>query len=93
LVGSDFRLADWQHLALFNAVESRVEMHLQTVRDVQVRWPGGERHFVQGERIHTESSYKWQAADFERLLQTAGFARTQVWTDERGWFAVFWAAG
>ena len=93
LVGSDFQLADWQHVALFNAAASRVEMHLQALRAVHVRWPGGERHFNQGERIHTESSYKWQAADFEQLLLTAGFARTQAWTDERGWFAVFWAAG
>jgi L-histidine N-alpha-methyltransferase len=93
LVGSDFQLADWQHVALFNAAESRIEMHLQTLRAVHVRWPGGERHFGQGERIHTENSYKWQTADFEQLLLAAGFARTQAWTDERGWFAVFWAAG
>ncbi len=93
LVGSDFKLADWQHVALFNAAESRIEMHLQATRCVQVRWPGGERQFAEGERIHTESSYKWRAADFEQLLETAGFARTQAWTDERGWFAVFWAAG
>ena len=93
LVGSDFHLADWQHVALFNAAESRVEMHLQAVRNVRVLWPGGERQFDQGERIHTESSYKWRASDFEQLLQTAGFSRTQAWTDDRGWFAVFWAAG
>ena len=93
LVGSDFQLADWQHVALFNAAESRVEMHLQALRAVHVRWPGGERHFGEGQRIHTESSYKWLASDFEQLLLSAGFARTQAWTDERGWFAVFWAAG
>ncbi len=93
LVGSDFLLADWQHAAFFNAAESRIEMHLQAMRDVQVRWPGGERRFGQGERIHTESSYKWRATDFEQLLQSAGFVSTQAWTDERGWFAVFWAAG
>ena len=93
LVGSDFQLADWQHVALFNVAESRVEMHLEARRAVQVQWLGGERHFAEGERIHTESSYKWQACDFERLLHTAGFVRTQAWTDDRGWFAVFWAAG
>ena len=93
LVGSDFQLADWQHVALFNAAESRIEMHLQAVRAVQVRWLGGERQFAQGERIHTESSYKWRVSDFEQLLKTAGFVSTQSWTDERGWFAVFWAAG
>jgi dimethylhistidine N-methyltransferase len=93
LVGSDFQLADWQHAAMFNAAESRIEMHLQATRDLHVHWPGGERRFAQGERIHTESSYKWRAPDFEQLLQTAGFVSTQAWTDERGWFAVFWAAG
>jgi uncharacterized SAM-dependent methyltransferase len=59
---------------------------------VAVRWPGGERHFAAGERIHSENSYKWQQVDFAQLLQAAGFARTQAWTDEHGWFAVFWAA-
>ena len=80
-------------MALFNAIESRIEMHLQATRSVSVRWPSGERQFGQGERIHTESSYKWRACDFEQLLKTAGFVSTQSWTDERGWFAVFWAAG
>ena len=93
LIGSDFQLADWQHVAVFNAAESRIEMHLQAVRAVAIRWPGGERQFAQGERIHTESSYKWREADFAQLLLAAGFVSSRVWTDERGWFAVFWAAG
>jgi dimethylhistidine N-methyltransferase len=92
LVGSNFQPADWQHVAFFNDTASRIEMHLQALRAVDVRWPGGQRHFAAGERIHTENSYKWQQADFAQLLLAAGFARTQAWTDERGWFAVFWAA-
>jgi L-histidine N-alpha-methyltransferase len=58
-----------------------------------VRWPGGERHFLAGERIHTENSAKWQPADFEALLQQAGFAQVQRWTDAQGWFGLFLAAG
>ena len=92
LVGSDFKPGDWQHVAFFNDTASRIEMHLQALRAVAVRWPGGERHFAAGERIHSENSYKWQQVDFAQLLQAAGFARTQAWTDEHGWFAVFWAA-
>jgi dimethylhistidine N-methyltransferase len=91
LVGSDFKLADWRHVAFFNAEDSRIEMHLQAVRAVRVSWPGGERAFAQGERIHTENSYKWEQADFAALLKAAGFQETTAWTDERGWFAVFWA--
>jgi L-histidine N-alpha-methyltransferase len=95
LVGSDLRLADWAHRALFNTAESRIEMHLQALRDVLVQWPGGSRAFKQGERIHTENSYKWTVAGFSQLLREAGFAQPQVWTDaaspEQGRFAVLWA--
>jgi uncharacterized SAM-dependent methyltransferase len=54
--------------------------------------PGGVRKFAKDERIHTENSYKWRQADFAKLLLSAGFAQTRAWTDERGWFAVFWAS-
>ena len=92
LIGSNFKLADWQHVAFFNEADSRIEMHLQALRAVTVSWPGGERRFAKDERIHTENSYKWRQADFAKLLLSAGFAQTRTWTDERGWFAVFWAA-
>jgi len=92
VAGADFSLADWKHVAFFNAGESRIEMHLEAVREVIVRWPGGERRFAAGERIHTENSYKWAIADFAALLAAAGFRDLRHWTDERGWFAVFLAA-
>ena len=91
LVGSDFAIEDWRHVAFFNTTDSRIEMHLEAVRETLVHWPGGERRFAAGERIHTENSYKWQADDFAALLEAAGFSRLQRWTDERGWFAVFLA--
>jgi dimethylhistidine N-methyltransferase len=93
LIGSDFAVQDWAHQAFFNAQHSRIEMHLQAVRDVTVRWPGGQRVFVAGERIHTENSYKYQGSDFDALLRQAGFQHTRVWQDAQGWFAVFWAQG
>jgi dimethylhistidine N-methyltransferase len=92
LIGSNFKLADWQHVAFFNEADSRIEMHLQALRAVTVSWTGGERRFAKDERIHTENSYKWRQADFAKLLLSAGFAQTRAWTDECGWFAVFWAA-
>jgi L-histidine Nalpha-methyltransferase len=91
VLGSDFDVADWQHVALFNSVASRIEMHLQARRAVQVTWPGGDRQFVLGERIHTENSYKWAPADFEALLRNAGWRVVQRYTDDRAWFGVFLA--
>ena len=93
LIGADFKVRDWQHVALFNSADSRIEMHLQSRSAQRVRWPGGERRFEAGERLHTENSYKWQRANFESLLRDAGFTAVQTWTDEQAWFAVMLASG
>lgn len=91
MVDTDFALPDWAHVALYNVAASRIEMHLQATRATTVRWPGGERRFAQGERIHTENSYKWTLDGFAALLKDAGFANSTAWTDEAQRFAVFWA--
>lgn len=91
LVGSDFQVRDWRHLAFFNAEQSRVEMHLEARAATVVRWPQGERRFAAGERIHTENACKWTLADFEALLRRAGFSHCQAWTDDQQRFAVVWA--
>jgi dimethylhistidine N-methyltransferase len=91
VIGSDFDPAQWRHVALFNAADSRIEMHLEARNAQTVRWPGGERSFAAGERIHTENSYKYGVEAFATLLRDAGFAPERHWTDRNGWFAVFWA--
>jgi uncharacterized SAM-dependent methyltransferase len=53
-----------------------------------VTWPGGARTFNEGERIHTENSYKYRLADFEAILLAAGFRHVTAWTDDRQWYAV-----
>lgn len=88
LIGSNFDVERWQHRAFFNRGESRIEMHLEALADFDVHWPGGGRRFDQGERIHTENSYKYPLPVFTDMLARAGFAQAQAWTDERGWFAV-----
>ena len=91
LIGSDFDPTDWQHVAFFNEQKSRIEMHLEARNALTVRWPGGERRFSRGERIHTEDSYKYTRQSFVSLLEKAGFAAAQVWTDPSNWFAVIHA--
>jgi dimethylhistidine N-methyltransferase len=88
LLGTDFDPRDWRHLCRFNRAESRVDMHLEAVREVIVAWDGGERRFRQGELIHTESSYKYTRESFLHLLERSGFGQVRVWTDERNWFMV-----
>jgi len=92
LLGSDFVLRQWRHVAFFDAATSRVEMHLEAREAITVRWPGGERSFKAGQRIHTENSCKYSVEGFDALLRRAGYAHTRCWTDEQGWFAVFAAS-
>jgi dimethylhistidine N-methyltransferase len=89
LLGADFKVADWSHLARFDDAASRIEMHLRARHAVTVRWPEGERRFDTGECLHTENSYKYSVEAFDTLLRRAGFAQTRCWTDSQRWFAVF----
>lgn len=89
LLGADFALRQWQHVARYDAGLSRIEMHLQARVATTVRWPGAERHFAAGERIHTENSYKWTVDGFASLLAAAGLAAQRHWVDEAGDFALF----
>jgi len=91
LLQSDFDVRQWRHVALFNAEESRIEMHLEALSDLTVRWPGHARRFNAGERIHTECSYKYTVERMTALLRQAGFRHVEHWTDPNSWFAVFWA--
>ncbi len=91
ILGSDFKLRDWGHRALFNPAQSRIEMHLPALRDVTVRWNGGLRHFAADETIHTENSYKYTKPHFLELLQEAGFGEAQCWTDAQNSFLVCYA--
>lgn len=91
LLGCDFDVRQWQHLAFFNPQLSRIEMHLQARCALVVKWPGGQREFAMGEKIHTENSYKYTIPAFLHLLEEAGFGRARYWTDPSNWFAVIYA--
>ena len=87
---ADFDLARFRHRALWNPVESRIEMHLESTRDQYVRIAAAnlDVYFSKSERIHTENSYKFTDASIRILLRDAGFEVEQAWKDKRGWYSV-----
>jgi dimethylhistidine N-methyltransferase len=88
LLGSDFQTQDWRHIALFNAEQHRIEMHLEARSALTITWPGGTRRFEQGERLHTENSYKYTRRAFTELLDSCGFGGITCWTDPADSFLV-----
>jgi len=87
-LGADFDVAAFDHRALWNEAEGRVEMHLVSRRDQRVRVAGRSVGFARGESIHTESSHKYELEGFAALAGSAGFEVEQVFTDEARWFSV-----
>ncbi|HKO66791.1 MAG TPA: L-histidine N(alpha)-methyltransferase, partial [Burkholderiaceae bacterium] len=88
LLRSDFNVSDWRHVAFFDPDHSRVEMHVEARRNVDVCWPGAHRAFVCGERIHTENSYKYTPESLRQILKRAGYAWAALYMDDDGGFAV-----
>lgn len=88
LLQANFVVRDWRHHAFFNHEKSRIEMHLEAHRAVEVTWNGGHRRFEAGETIHTENSYKYTRQGFAGMLERAGFQLRHQWTDAEGWFMV-----
>jgi len=89
-LGAEFQLDAFEHRAVWNARESRMEMHLESrvAQRVRIDALNSEVEFAEGERIHTENSYKYQPGQAEYLMASAGFEPVESWTDERGWFGV-----
>jgi len=80
-LGGEFDLAAFDHEAVWNAAESRIEMHLVSRRDQVVRAAGQAFRFAAGETIHTENSYKFTPTRFADLAAAAG------WRVERQWIS------
>ncbi len=88
IVGSDFDVRDWTHVAFFNERDSRIEMHLEAKREVTVRLPDAPRAFRAGERIHTENAYKFAEASLNALTAQRGTAVRRCLFDRQRRFAV-----
>jgi dimethylhistidine N-methyltransferase len=89
-LGAEFTLDSFEHRAVWNEKESRIEMHLASriAQKVLIAGLDMEVSFAQDETIHTECSYKYAHGQAEAMLREAGFAETESWADERGWFNV-----
>lgn len=87
-LNGDFDLDQFEHVSFYNEDEGRIEMHLESKAEQQVALGGRLFDFKQGERIHTEYSYKYDIEGFRNLATAAGFTPVNAWTDEDQLFSV-----
>jgi L-histidine Nalpha-methyltransferase len=89
-LGGEFGPDAFQHVAFWNPRMSRIEMHLESLRDqkVWIRDLNRSFRFRLGERIHTENSYKYTAKSIAAMMRKGGFRLEKSWTDSNRWFSV-----
>ena len=80
-LGANFNLNHFEHNALFDPQQSRIEMHLISKIDQLVSINQQGFKFNKNETIHTENSYKYTQKDFVKLANTAGLTSLRSWRD------------
>lgn len=85
---ADFDPARFSHRAVWNAAESRIEMHLRSDTAHAVSVAGETIHFGAGESIHTENSYKRAPEVFQAMARQTGWRPEAVWQDPQGLFSL-----
>ncbi|WP_374468269.1 ergothioneine biosynthesis protein EgtB [Phenylobacterium sp.] len=85
---ADFDLDAFAHRAVWNADESRIEMHLESTKAQTVHVAGRAFAFSAGETLHTENSYKFTVDGFARLAERAGWRLEREWVSPAPAFAV-----
>jgi L-histidine Nalpha-methyltransferase len=81
---ADFDVRRFRHVAVYNERAGRVEIYAESLREqrAHVRALDLIVQFAQGERLHTENSYKYDLADILRLAEETGFRSTNTWLDD-----------
>jgi L-histidine Nalpha-methyltransferase len=85
-----FDLEQFQHLAFYNSVENRIEMHLKSLnpQTISLKDLDLEVPIQAGETIRTEISRKFHLPTLMTVLEKKAIAPLKTWTDPSDWFAL-----
>ena len=88
--GTDFKPADFEHVAFWDPGRSWIEMRLRAVRAIGASMPGDDRRFELevGDEIRTEISCKFTRTSFAQQLVGTGLELDAWWSDPEDLFAL-----
>ncbi|HEY7809461.1 MAG TPA: L-histidine N(alpha)-methyltransferase [Allosphingosinicella sp.] len=90
-LGGTIPIDAFRHRAVWNDRLSRIEMHIEAVRDVEFTVDGTAFSMRAGETIHSENSHKYGARDARLLLTAGGWTVAEEWTDPDEQFSLLLA--
>jgi dimethylhistidine N-methyltransferase len=92
-LGGNFDLDAFDHLAVWNPVQARMEMHLVSKVDQIVTAARHSFAFKMGERLHTENSHKFTLDLMQTLAAAADYSVEKHWISAAPEFGVFLLRG
>jgi L-histidine N-alpha-methyltransferase len=83
-LGADFVVSRFEHVAVWDGAEERIEMRLRSTQAQTVRVGALDLvvEFAAGEEMRTEISAKFRRERFEAAAEAAGLRVDQWWTDK-----------
>jgi dimethylhistidine N-methyltransferase len=87
-LGANFDVDAFEHSALWIEDMSRIEMHLVSKRDQEVRLGAETVKIRRGEHLRTECCHKYTLEGFAELAAAADLDVTRVWIDPDRQFSV-----
>ncbi|MFB9172374.1 L-histidine N(alpha)-methyltransferase [Roseibium salinum] len=85
----DIDLTLFAHKAVWNEEESRIEMHLESLREQTISIGGEKIAFEKGETIHTENSHKYSEEAFTEIAGQGGWRVLDQASDKEDKFTVY----
>ena len=87
---ADFDLDNFEHHAIYNRQEQRIEMYLRSLvsQSAIISKSNQAVQLQKNELIHTEYSYKFTQQQIRSILQDAGFGVIRNWQDDMGYFSL-----
>ena len=87
-LNGEFDLKNFEHLAYYNQVKNRIEMHLlsKVKQKVKVNKINQLFDFEKGETILTENSYKYTLKSIEQLANKSNLRVERNFLDKNEWF-------
>ncbi|MFT6388412.1 MAG: dimethylhistidine N-methyltransferase [Cellvibrionaceae bacterium] len=84
----DFEINSFDHHAVFNNEKNRIEMHIVSTKEQQVKIANKRFNLLENESIHTENSYKYSVDTFSEVASGAGFKLKNTWKDKGELFSI-----
>ena len=88
-LGANFDLDNYTHVARYDADKGCIQMFLHAQLAQQVEIAGKTIGIAQGEKLHTENSYKYHPQEVAKLAANSGFKVEAEYHDANEWFGLY----